>query len=138
MKITKLAVLTAVTTFVFPACEKPDDIQPTFTIESPVNNGTYSVGSNIDFKAIFKDNKELSQYKIDIHDDIDVHGHNKTDSTVTWSEALTGDLAGKEQTATRDIAIPVDAKVGPYHFIVKCIDAAGNEASFQAIDIMVQ
>ena len=138
MKITKLAVLTAVTTFVFPACEKPDDIQPTFAIESPVNNGTYSVGSNIDFKAIFKDNKELSQYKIDIHDDIDVHGHNKTDSTVTWSEALIGDLSGKEQAATRVIAIPVDAKVGPYHFLVKCIDAAGNEASFQAIDIIVQ
>ena len=138
MKTAKLTVLVFGTLLIFPACEKPDDVQPTFTIESPVNNESYTRGSNINFKALFKDNKELSQYKIDIHDDIDVHGHNKTDSTVIWAEALTGDLSGKEQTATKDIAIPVDAKVGPYHFLVKCIDAAGNEASFQAIDIMVQ
>ena len=138
MKMTKLAVLTLVTALVLVACKKPDDIQPTFTIEKPLNNESYSRGSSIDFKAVFKDYKELSQYKIDIHDDIDVHGHNKTDSTATWSETLTGDLSGKEQTATRVIAIPADAKIGPYHFIVKCIDAAGNEASFQTIDFEVQ
>lgn len=137
MKTRKLSLLIFTTTVVISACKKPDDIKPTFTVESPVDSAAYTRGSAMSFKAVFKDNEDLSQYKIDIHDDIDNHGHNKTDSTVTWSEMLIGDLTGQEQTVTRSISIPVDAKTGPYHFLVKCTDAAGNEASFKTIGIKI-
>jgi len=73
------------------------------------------------------DNEELSQYKIDIHDNFDCHDHGK--SLAPWSVLETVDVTGTEQTVNKTLEVPADVRAGNYHFDVKLLDAAGNEAA---------
>lgn len=86
-------------------------------------------GSNLSITFAATDNVELGQYKIDIHDDFDCHGHDgeRSPSPTVWTMQDIVNLTGTQQTITRDIAVPSDIYAGNYHFQVSLIDKAGNE-----------
>lgn len=82
-------------------------------------------GDTLSFTVIFTDDTELSQYKIDIHENFDCHGHGKTSD---WSVLEVINLSGTEQVITKSIPVPANVTAGKYHFIIQLLDAAGNQA----------
>lgn len=82
-------------------------------------------GETFEFEATFRDNEELSQYKIDIHQNFDCHGHNKTSD---WSVLEVIDLSGTEELINKQLLVPENVTAGKYHFSIQLLDAAGNQA----------
>jgi hypothetical protein len=83
------------------------------------------------------DDQELSQYKIDLHSNFDCHGHSGKTETTQWSVLSIEDVAGSDQTITRQFAVPTDVTTGLYHMSVQATDAAGNEAQTIIYDLSV-
>jgi uncharacterized membrane protein len=127
-----LAILFAATT----SCKKKDETRPEIKLESPAINQTFVRGKEIEVKAVFTDDRELSEYKIDIHENFDSHGHEKPQSE-PWVKIIIGELSGKKQEINLTITIPETAESGPYHFDMKCLDAAGNESRYISRDIII-
>lgn len=75
----------------------------------------------------FTDNEALSQYKIDIHDNFDCHGHRSPQTASTWSVQTLGDLSGRDQILRLALAPPAEVRAGDYHFQVSVLDESGNE-----------
>jgi hypothetical protein len=136
MNLIKTSILTFALSLALFACKKPDDIKPEITIESPSEGQGFAQNGNLIFKAKFTDDRELSQYKVDIHGAEDGHGH-QLQSDVEWVEVFVGDLSGTEQKVERNLPIPANAKTGPYHVVVKCIDKAGNERTHKDIEVLI-
>ncbi len=112
-----------------------DVTKPVITVQNPVNESTLTGGDTLFFRARFTDDRELGQYKIDIHNSNDGHTHGKNSGIAPMFEyqsiiALTGVLS--EQTVA--IPIPAESAAGKYHLIITAIDKAGNEADFQDVD----
>jgi Domain of unknown function (DUF4625)/Bacterial Ig-like domain len=86
-------------------------------------------GENLTFQFKIDDNKNLGQYKIDIHDDFDCHGHEGERSPIPtiWSVQDVVNTSGTTQTVSRTLQVPNDVMAGNYHFQIKIIDAEGNE-----------
>jgi hypothetical protein len=95
-------------------------------------------GQQFQFEAAFKDNVALSQYKIDIHNNFDCHGHggasapgvsppNVESSTEDWTVLQIINLEGKEKTETIQLQVPENVTAGNYHFQVQVIDQSGND-----------
>lgn len=82
-------------------------------------------GEIFEFEATFSDNEELSQYKIDIHQNFDCHGHGKTSD---WSILEVIDLSGTEELVNKQLLVPENITAGIYHFMIQLVDAAGNQA----------
>ncbi len=89
------------------------------------------------FKALFRDNVALSQYKIDIHENFDCHGHgegsapgislpNVPNQTDDWALIEIGDMDGMEVEKNFELAVPDNVTAGNYHFSIQVIDLAGN------------
>ena len=68
---------------------------------------------------IFRDNEALSQYKVDIHNNFDCHGHAR--STQDWTVLEVLDIEGTEQRVSRSLSVPDDVTAGNYHFHVQVI-----------------
>lgn len=137
MKLSRTLMLLSLTAAIITGCKKDnDDEKPVITVNEPSNNFTANTGADIHFEAEFTDNEELSQYKIEIHDNFDGHTHEKTETT-PWTVNQIVDITGKSKTVHEHIEVPSDAPAGPYHFIVTCLDAAGNEADFVELEFEV-
>lgn len=91
--------------------------------------------SVIQFKLLFKDNRALSQYKIDIHHNFDCHVHPRAEP---WKVLKIQDLKGKTMEITESFTIPANVSTGNYHFLILCLDAEGNEADFVEYDIKIE
>ena len=97
-------------------------------------------GEELQFEALFRDDVALSQYKIDIHNNFDCHGHGGgapavsipgiANQTMDWAELQIGDLTGKEQLVSRKLRVPENVTAGAYHFQIQVIDEAGNDNPF--------
>ncbi|WNJ17170.1 DUF4625 domain-containing protein [Pontibacter sp. G13] len=86
--------------------------------------------------VVFRDNEELSQYKIDIHNNFDCHGHAR--NTDDWTVLEVVDISGTEVSSTLEIPVPDDVTAGTYHFQVQVVDEAGNDDPFaQIFDLRV-
>jgi hypothetical protein len=116
--------------------EKADTEKPKITVNAPVEDAAYKVGETIPFDATFSDNIELSEYAIDIHSAAG-HGHGRLMNTNEWDEEINGNLTGILQVVKRNIVVPTGADTGSYHFIVTCLDKAGNEADFAEVDFKI-
>lgn len=79
----------------------------------------------------------LAQYKIEVHNNFDCHGHDNPPS-LTWEVNKIVELSGKDTTLTDVITIPEDAKSGNYHYMIRLIDVLGNEAEFVEFNISVK
>lgn len=126
-----LFVATAIS-FNFAACDSDnkdnDNTKPIVVINEPTAGDSLKPGTSLHFDAVFTDDVELKNYKVDIHS-AEGHSHSKaTVSDSTWSFQKTFNINGKKNTTVHEhIDIPANAKEGAYHLVVYCTDAAGNE-----------
>lgn len=101
-------------------------------------------GETLTFEAIFSDNEALSQYKIDLHNNFDCHGHGSgatpgislpqsQGNTVDWSLLIVQNISGKEVVENFRIKVPENVTAGVYHFTIQLIDESGNDASTTSI-----
>lgn len=95
-------------------------------------------GETLSFEGIFTDDVALSEYKVDIHNNFDCHGHGGTavpgislpttgSQTEDWTVLEINDLSGTEQTVTGQLLAPQNITAGNYHFQLQVIDEAGND-----------
>jgi hypothetical protein len=94
-----------------------------------------STDSVLTIDLLFEDNQALSQYKIDIHQNFDCHVHERS---APWKLLKIVNLEGTYAEVSESFTIPTDASVGDYHFLVLCLDEAGNEADFVEYDIKIE
>ena len=98
-------------------------------------------GDYLKLDAIFKDNVALSQYKVDIHNNFDCHGHgggsapsvivpNVTNQTEDLTVLDIQELSGTSSTAERVFYVPENVTAGNYHFHIQVIDESGNDSPF--------
>jgi len=129
---------------VFTACKTPDiDItNPIIRIDNisptPISglvcgtledNVIYAKSTEtISFDFFFEDNEALSQYKIDIHNNFDCHGH-RGPMTEDWNLQQIEDISGQTNTINEQITVPSNVTAGSYHCSVLLLDAVGNQAS---------
>lgn len=160
-KITYLFSTVILSSVLFTSCLSSDaDIdteKPVIVLHSPENEEPIEAGSTIHFEMDVSDNMALGAYDIDIHS-AEGHVHSKSASSISdadhdhdheHDEENEGRVSFKYKNSWDDIRglknahihhheieIPVDAKRGEYHFVVKVLDAAGNQA-MEVRDIII-
>lgn len=96
---------------------------------------SFAVGTKITLSSKFVDNQDLGSYKYDIHFAGDGHSHLEEEPSKKilddWQVTINGDLKGTEENISKTITISELAKAGPYHYMVYCVDRAGNSANFK-------
>jgi hypothetical protein len=128
-------------TLTFTACnraENPEDVEaPTIELEEPHNYDEFASGGEIHFEAHFEDDQELSMYEIEVHDNFDSHAHGrmKEPALPFFSYEQSFPLQGSHQEVHKEINVVMNNvsrfAAGPYDFIVKAVDKAGNSTSFE-------
>ncbi len=102
---------------------------------------TLNGGDILAFKVLFEDDQALSQYKIDIHNNFDCHGHgdgafpgvsvpNTPNATADWALLEINNLNGSEMVIDKALTVPQNVTAGFYHFQVQVIDESGNDDPF--------
>jgi len=137
----KLAAIVSVALLI-QSCTEPDTTAPLIEMInlSPgtapgllcgeMEENVITLNSSDTLQITFKltDDEELSQYKIDIHNNFDCHGHSGKTETTDWYLVSIEDVSGTDQTITRKLPVPIDVTTGMYHFSIQATDAAGNNA----------
>lgn len=125
--------------------EPKDNTKPVITIYSPSEEQVISAGSDtsiICLNANFTDDMQLKEFKINIHP---AAGHNHK-SIQSWDTTLLAkdhpelQLSGLNRDIDFDILLNhfQIADTGEYHYMVYCLDAAGNEAlAYRTIRIIM-
>lgn len=99
-----------------------------------VNNG-----GKITLALQFTDDINLSQFKIDIHNNFDCHGHGRIESTtIPWQLIQIEDISGSSINKSIELNVPIDAASGAYHLIISATDAVGNEAQMLDFTIKIE
>ena len=120
--------------------DEPVDVTiPEIDMHEPHAHDEFAAGQNITFEAVFTDDVELGSYSIDVHDNLDGHGHGriaqpKNDPSLErWIFKQNYPIPEGyiRYEAAEDIPISENAVAGPYHFIVQAVDAAGNATNYQ-------
>lgn len=94
-------------------------------------------GDSIIISFTASDNEELSQYKVDVHENFDCHGHSKLEETAVWEVIDIVDLDGLTADVTHVLRVPDTATAGTYHFSVQLADFFGNSAKTELFSIQV-
>lgn len=81
----------------------------------------------ITFSFHLTSQNELSQLKIDIHENTDCHEHEH--KSTPFETIIIKNVSGNEAHLVEKIAIPSDAKAGNYHIDIRLLDKMGNEAN---------
>lgn len=135
----QLLLFSLMTTLIVSSCKKdkdePDVQRPQIQLTSPAKDARLNSGTSFNVVAVITDDVELSQYKIEIHDNFDVHSHKKKSAPFYFSEIK--DISGKEYNVNTKIEIPEDVAAGEYHLTIKAVDKAGNEAEMAELDIYI-
>lgn len=106
-------------------------------------------GDQLSFNVVFSDDDALSQYKVDIHNNFDCHGHGGGNApsipppdvdnlTTDWSVLEIENLFGISQSVERVFTVPENVTAGNYHYQIQVIDESGNDipsANFFALKI---
>lgn len=119
-------------------CARQDREKPVALIENLPDSVWLKTGDTLHLDMYFTDNEKLAQYKIDIHNDFDGHNHPKVYRARPWSRIIIGSLNGREQHVHLDIAVFDSAAAGPYHLMLRALDAAGNESEFVLKNLYVR
>jgi hypothetical protein len=146
-----LLCLLAMTALSLPSCDKDhtgDTEKPVIHLIEPEEGARLPIGDEhgVPFNLELSDNTLLRSYKVEIHPDFDGHVHAPAHAPLRDADATTTDftfnkswdISGKKNASIqhREIIIPPNATPGPYHLMVYCTDAAGNE-SHLARDIIL-
>ncbi len=106
-------------------------------------------GDQLAFDVIFQDDEALSQYKVDIHNNFDCHGHgggsapslvitNVDNLTTDWTVLEIDNISGSTASVDRVFEVPENVTTGSYHFQIQVIDESGNDnpaANFFSLNI---
>jgi len=95
-------------------------------------------GDVLGFDVIFEDDEALSQYKIDIHNNFDCHGHgggnapsvvtpNVENQTTDWTVLNIENISGQSMPVDRSFDVPENVTAGNYHFQIQIVDESGND-----------
>lgn len=155
---TLIPLATLLIIILFPACNLNDDVDVTAPelifeellpqpaegmicgeVEDQVIE--LSGGDTLSFVAQFSDDNELSEYKIDIHNNFDCHGHGGgstpsiavvdiDNQTEDWTVLDIGSLNGNRAVETVELVAPFNVTAGNYHFHVQVVDEVGNDSPF--------
>lgn len=98
-------------------------------------------GDELIFDVVFNDDVGLSQYKVDIHNNFDCHGHgggvapspsapNVENQTNDWSIQDVRDISGMSVPVRRVLNVPQNVTAGNYHFHIQVLDQSGNDVPF--------
>lgn len=98
-------------------------------------------GERLVFDVIFNDDKALAQYKVDIHNNFDCHGHgggsapsvvvpSVQNKTTDWTVLEIQDISGNSFPVTGVLNVPENVTAGNYHYHLQVIDEAGNDSPF--------
>lgn len=98
-------------------------------------------GDDLSFESIFQDDVALSQFKIDIHNNFDCHGHgggsapstsvpNVENQTTDWTVLEIGNITGTSAQVNKALTVPENVTAGNYHFHIQVIDESGNDSPF--------
>lgn len=98
-------------------------------------------GQELVYNLIFNDNEALTQYKVDIHNNFDCHGHgggsapkvvvpNVNSQTTDWTVLDITSISGRSAEVTNSLTVPENVTAGNYHFHIQVIDEAGNDSPF--------
>lgn len=98
-------------------------------------------GDDLKFDVIFKDDVALSQYKVDIHNNFDCHGHGGgsapslsipsiVNQTTDWTVLEVQNISGISTPIAQTLKVPENATAGNYHFHIQVIDESGNDSPF--------
>lgn len=107
-------------------------------------------GQTLQAELRFMDNASLSQYKVDIHNNFDCHGHGGAvapgvappgveSRTEDWTVLDIQPLSGTAAQATLSLEAPEQVTAGAYHFQIQVLDEAGNDnplANFYSIKVL--
>lgn len=126
---------------IFQDSELVDITAPEIEVSYPEEGTHFEAGGFVQFEGTLKDDLELGSYSIDIHDNLDGHGHGRIaspsddPSLIRWSSknnyTIPEGYIIYNALHDDDIEIAANALAGPYHFIVQAVDKAGNATSFQ-------
>lgn len=106
-------------------------------------------GDSLTVDVTITDNENLSQYKLDIHNNFDCHGHDgnvginlpqpsTNNQTADWSILEVEDISGTEQNLSLQLVAPENTTTGLYHFQIQALDESGNDvplANFYNISV---
>lgn len=84
-------------------------------------------GQTIEFETLLKDDKALSQLKIDIHPNFDCHGH-RSSNTSDWIILELIDLEGSQVEKKISMDVPEMVTAGFYHMQFRLVDKEGNSS----------
>lgn len=126
---------------IFSGSDLIDITAPEIDVHEPHERDELAAGEFITFDATFMDDLELGSYSIDVHDNLDGHGHGRI-AQPKDDPALDRWIFKKNYSIPEgyimfaaqhddDIEIPENAMAGPYHFIVQAVDRAGNATNYQ-------
>ncbi len=130
--------------------EDQDTTSPVISLTAPAEGDSLYIGHDIHFDVEFSDNTELASYKVNIHNNFDDHGHSDTymkathadETPFSFEKSWTFEAQKRnEHVHHHEIVIPetINGKPvadGKYHFIVYCVDRAGNE-SYVARNVLI-
>ncbi|MCK5781272.1 MAG: DUF4625 domain-containing protein [Flavobacteriales bacterium] len=111
--------------------------------DNSVEKVEYSIKSNINFSARFRDNENLGSYKFDIHFAGDGHKHlapieqKKAVNLIDWGFTEYDNFEGTDNTISFSRKVDTEAKAGPYHCVVYATDDAGNYATYKMTKFIV-
>jgi hypothetical protein len=126
---------------IFGGSDLVDITAPEIDVIKPQVWDSVMAGEYVDFEATFFDDLELGSYSIDIHDNLDGHGHGRI-SQPSDDPSLERWMYKKNYSIPEgyimfvaqhddDIAVPENSMAGPYHFVVQAVDQAGNATNYQ-------
>lgn len=95
-----------------------------------------NANSTLLFKIKLEATEQLSQYKIDVHDNFDCHTHARLEAS-PWRLLKIATISGVSQLVNEVISVPSDASVGNYHFMINLLDAKGNESDYIEYNVIV-
>jgi hypothetical protein len=114
-----------------------DTTKPSVQLNNPSDADEFTSGNEITVNATIGDDTELSQAKIEIHENFDGHSHLKNGSPeFEWDSII--NLSGKTANLNFKITLPLDIAAGNYDFTMRVIDKAGNEADFIVSEIVIK
>ena len=148
MRITYVAIVMAL---MVQSCIEPDATAPVIEVLelNPADGSGLVCGENENhvvvlsstdtFSGQFRltDDSDLSQYKIDLHNNFDCHGHTGKVESTDWIVLDIVDVDGSEQTIDFSLPVPMDVTTGNYHFSIQAADASGNSAESVIYSLLV-
>lgn len=95
-------------------------------------------GDKLSVDVLFSDDENLSQYKIDIHNNFDCHGHgggsapsfvvpDVENQTIDWAVLSIENISGSSASVNRVLTVPENVTAGNYHFHIQVVDESGND-----------